>query len=199
MNSALSIFEHEEKVMHVSAYLPRTSFQWMLPKVFLTTHMSCWGWATWKRAWSTARWHADSMLRDIDSSPGGRRDFDMGGTAGFANQLERNLNGELNTWAIFWAASIYLSGGLCLMPHASLVRNIGTDGTGENFRTRVNLYDVETVPFVQVKKLAPRLSKLGRFYLRSFYRYGWNSGIHARVRAGLSAGRFALATRLKRA
>jgi hypothetical protein len=122
----------------------------------------------------------------------------MGGSAGFTRQLERNLSGELRTWAIFWAASIYLAGGLCLMPHASLVTNIGADGTGENFRTGTTLYDVDRVQSVEVKPVKPQVSKLGRFYLRSFYRYGKNSGLDARLRSTLAATRYALATRLRR-
>ena len=199
MNSALDTFADEHRVMHVAGYLPKTSFQWILPNVFLTTHMSCWGWGTWKRAWSMARWDSASLLRQINSSAERRSEFDMGGTSGFTNQLERNLSGELRTWAVFWAASIYLAGGLCLMPHASLVRNTGVDGTGENFRTGTTLYDVDRVESIAVKPITARVSKLGRFYLNSFYRYGKKSGVDARLRAALTAARYAVATRLKRA
>jgi hypothetical protein len=198
MNSALSIFEGEDKVMHISGYLPRTTFSWMLPEVFLTTHMSCWGWATWKRAWSKAQWDASSLLQQLDSSPGMRHDFDMGGTAGFANQLERNINGELRTWAIFWAASIYLSGGLCLMPRVPLVRNTGADGTGENFHHRTNLYDVKTGSGIRVRHIKPELSRAGRFYLRSFYKYGNDSGLRVRARSKAASVRHRFASRVKR-
>ena len=189
MNSALTAFVTEPRVMHISAYLPATTFGWMLPRVFLTTHMSCWGWGTWKRAWSHAQWDAAFLLHEIDSRPGARRDFDMGGVAGFSSQLERNITGDLKTWAVRWAASIYLANGLCVMPGASLVRNTGVDGTGQHFRSTTSLYDVNTVSALQVRHVAPKLSRVGRFYLRSFFRYGKDAGLLTRLRTKLQTAR----------
>ena len=50
----------------------------------------------------------------------------------FWSQIEANLRGTLNTWAIFWYATIYEHSGLCLNPVISFVDNIGLDGSGEN-------------------------------------------------------------------
>jgi hypothetical protein len=47
-------------------------------------------------------------------------------------QLEANAQGILNTWAVKWYASIFLSGGLCLYPNKTLVQNNGLDGSGTN-------------------------------------------------------------------
>ena len=44
----------------------------------------------------------------------------------------RNKKNKLNTWAIFWNATIFYHNGLCLNPVKSLVKNIGFDGSGEN-------------------------------------------------------------------
>ena len=60
-------------------------------------------------------------------------EFNREGTdTGVWKQVEMNLSGEINTWAVFWAAAIYLQRGLPLTPCKSIVRNIGFDGSGEN-------------------------------------------------------------------
>ena len=50
MNEALEFYEKEEKVMHISGYMyPIDSKE--LPDTFFIKPTTCWGWATWKRAW----------------------------------------------------------------------------------------------------------------------------------------------------
>ena len=38
----------------------------------------------------------------------------------------------MNTWAVFWYASVFLNNGLSLHPAQSLTHNIGHDGSGIN-------------------------------------------------------------------
>ena len=60
----------------------------------------------------------------------GRAEFDLDGFSFHFSELERNVNGDLCTWAVRWYASIYLNDGLCLYPKRTLVRNHGFDGSG---------------------------------------------------------------------
>ena len=48
------------------------------------------------------------------------------------SQILRNKNKKLNTWGIFWNATIFFNGGLCLNPKKTLTCNIGLDGSGTN-------------------------------------------------------------------
>ena len=41
-----------------------------------------------------------------------------------------NKNSKINTWAIFWYATIFKQNGLCLNPTRTFVDNIGLDGSG---------------------------------------------------------------------
>jgi len=50
MNEALNRFEDKEKVMHISGYMYPIKTEG-LPDTFFIKPTSCWGWATWKRAW----------------------------------------------------------------------------------------------------------------------------------------------------
>ncbi|WP_230853629.1 hypothetical protein, partial [Vibrio harveyi] len=58
--------------------------------------------------------------------------FNLDNTHNFWAQIEDNANNKLNTWAVFWYATIFEHNGLCLNPTESLVFNIGNDGSGEN-------------------------------------------------------------------
>ncbi|WP_217496506.1 hypothetical protein [Providencia heimbachae] len=70
--------------------------------------------------------------------------FNLDNNYNFFSQIRNNLNGTLNTWAIFWYATIFSNNGLCLNPTKSLVINIGNDGSGENcgsidiYKTQLN-------------------------------------------------------------
>ncbi len=47
--------------------------------------------------------------------------------------LHNQVEGKVNSWAIRWYASAFLQNKLTLYPGKSLVKNIGTDGSGTNF------------------------------------------------------------------
>jgi hypothetical protein len=87
-----------------------------------------WGWGTWRRAWAHYCDDADNLLRGVAQK--GRFEFDLDGHSFHFEELERNVRGELRTWAVRWYASVFLNDGLCLYPRLSLVRNHGFDGTG---------------------------------------------------------------------
>ncbi|MEM6803131.1 MAG: hypothetical protein AAF696_17125 [Bacteroidota bacterium] len=135
MNRALDQYEHEEKVMHISAYMPDIK-RAALPSTFFLRFMSCWGWGTWKSAWDKyipdSHYLLERLLseRELES-------FNLGGSIKFHNYLKGNLDGSKNSWAIKWFSSIYFSGGLCLSPRQSLVQNIGFDGSGTHYNTAV--------------------------------------------------------------
>jgi hypothetical protein len=181
MNQALELYASESRVMHISAYVPSTSYQSLLPTSFFHRMMFCWGWATWRRSWNNARWDALQLTKELSESPGSIYNFDVQGTFPLSEHLRANLEGRSSTWAVFWAASIYLKHGLCLFPGSALVRNIGLDGSGENSDNSGEL-EVSIVNNVALKLIPMRESLIGRFYMQSFFRYGNDSGIFRRMR-----------------
>ena len=56
--------------------------------------------------------------------------FDIENSKYFWPQVIANLKGNINTWAIFWYATIFKNKGLCLAPTLTYVNNIGLDGSG---------------------------------------------------------------------
>lgn len=126
MNDALAYHENTSEVMHVSGCrYPVESFG--TDDTFFLHVPLCWGWATWRRAWSTFEKNISIMDRFDKNMV---KHFNFGNTYPYWQQLELNRSGVLNTWFVFWYANVFLRGGLSLFPSRSLVRNIGMDGSG---------------------------------------------------------------------
>ncbi|MCD9513346.1 glycosyltransferase [Photobacterium carnosum] len=139
MNEALEKYKNNKKIWHISGWnYPISDSE--LPDAFFWRTMNCWGWATWDDRWSEFSkepqklidtWSKDDIYK-----------FNVDGANNFWSQVIANNKGTLNTWAIFWYATIFKNNGLCLNPTVSLVLNIGNDGSGENC-TDNDLYKVE--------------------------------------------------------
>ena len=127
MNDALDYYQDEGKVMHISGWNYPINTEGLPQTVFLRA-TSCWGWATWSRAWQFFDKNPQKLLETFTKKD--RYNIDFNGTAGMWSQVTGNLSGKLNTWAIFWYASVFKVNGLCLHPTNSLVENIGHDGSG---------------------------------------------------------------------
>jgi galactitol-specific phosphotransferase system IIB component len=127
MNEALSTYKDDLKVWHISGWNYPVKADSCGESFFWNT-MNCWGWATWGNRWdyfekkpNEMNWSDEEIFR-----------FNLDGIENFWSQVEDNQSNKINTWAIFWYASIFKNAGLCLNPVLSLVNNIGVDGTGEN-------------------------------------------------------------------
>lgn len=129
MNDALDKYENEKKVWHVSG--------WNYPMNFVTEDdvyfyrvMNCWGWATWADKWNSFEKNTNKLTNEFSKQDIKR--FNLDGYNNLWKQVKLNKSGKINTWAIYWYATIFQNDGLCLNPIKSYVRNIGLDGTGEH-------------------------------------------------------------------
>jgi hypothetical protein len=129
MNTSLDVYQEEDKVMHISGYMFPIKNPEKLPETFFYRASTCWGWATWKRAWDSFQLDSFFLLENIHSHKL-EYEFDIHGTMDFISMLKAQSAGVVNSWAIRWYANIFLKSGLCLHPAISLVNNIGHDGSG---------------------------------------------------------------------
>jgi hypothetical protein len=127
MNEALEFYKDERRVMHISG--------WNYPMNFITNNdvyfyriMDCWGWATWSDRWDKFEKKTDSLISSMTTED--IKKFNLNGSTNLWRQVKLNKSGRINTWAIYWHATIFKSEGLCLNPVVSYVKNIGNDGTG---------------------------------------------------------------------
>lgn len=129
MNQALVFYEKEKKVWHISGWnYPIDTVG--LSDGFFWRVMNCWGWATWADRWQHFQKNPEALIEQW--SPEYKYRFDLNGSGIFWSQVEANAQGKINTWAIFWYATIFQNDGLCLNPVTSFVDNIGQDGSGVN-------------------------------------------------------------------
>lgn len=178
MNDALNFYEKQTQVMHIAGYFYPVKTE--LPTTFFYENTSCWGWATWHRAWQHLNFDADDLLRKIEQK-NATNHFNINGAYDFTAQLKDNISGKLDTWAIFWYASVYLRGGLCLHPGISMVQNIGFDGTGEHcsFNTVYQVH--ELAQHIPVEFISLKISETARTAMMDFYNRAANPPLHQRI------------------
>lgn len=127
LNRGLERYAEADPVMHVSAYM--YPVRGRLPATFFYREATCWGWATWARAWAHFEPDAGKLLEEIDAE-GARARFNIDETAYFYQMLQKQRDGEIDSWAIRWYASMFRRQGLALHPGRSFVQNHGFDGSG---------------------------------------------------------------------
>jgi hypothetical protein len=140
MNDALEIYKDEEKVMHISGYMFPVKEE--LPETFFYRATSCWGWATWKRAWDKLEHDVNILLAELRKDINKRKKFNIEGLTKFYELIEAKAKGKIDSWAALWYPTVFLNGGLCLHPGRSLVNNIGHDSSGVHC-SNVEAFDVE--------------------------------------------------------
>lgn len=168
MNRSLELYADDSRVMHVSGYMYPLGLQ-TLDTAFLRI-LSCWGWATWARAWRHYDDDVEKHLARLDT-PHRVRKFNVEGHADFHRQLLDNRSGRIRSWAVRWYASWLAQDGLSLFPTQSLVRNVGHDGTGVHCHAN-NRFDTTVVDAIPVRRLPLRENVALRWRINEFYRSG---------------------------
>jgi len=164
MNKALTTYEENKIVMHVSGYMYPVSSKVENATVFLRI-LSCWGWATWKRAWDYFSGDVEKHLKHLNSKKKITR-FNILGSAPFYNQLIDNYRGTIDTWAVKWYASWYLENGISLFPSTTLVVNIGHDGSGVHCGIDNDYQPNFVANAIEVKSFAANEIKEDQQYLK---------------------------------
>lgn len=128
MNRALEIYRTSDSVMQVSGFnFPIQAADEQA--ACLLPYMSCWGWATWQRAWARFDQSASgyAALRD---DPIRRRAFDLYGAYDYFGLLQQYIDRKTDAWDIRFYLSMFMQNGSGVFPQKSLVNNIGFDGSG---------------------------------------------------------------------
>ena len=101
-------------------------------KPYFLRGADCWGWATWKNRWELFCPDSKEMLSALEKT-NQSFEFDLRGSYPYTNMLRREAQGEVNSWAIRWHASMFLNNKISLYPGKSLVENGGFDGSGTHY------------------------------------------------------------------
>jgi glycosyltransferase involved in cell wall biosynthesis len=166
MNDALNFYATEEKVGSIHGYWYPADRK--VPETFFLRGASCWGWATWSRAWRLFEPDGRKLLAELERR-GLTQLFDLDGAIGYMNMLRKQIANKNNSWAIRWHAAMFLAERLQLSPGSSLVNNIGFDGSGTH-RVRSDAYSVAlraqpiTVGGIAVEQSAQARAALVHYY-----------------------------------
>lgn len=167
MNDALNLYEKENSVACISAYIYPVD---KLPELFFIKGADCWGWATWKRSWDLFEHDGKKLMKELKSRKLTSL-FDFNNTYPYTKMLDEQIKGINNSWAIRWYASAFLHDKLCLYPGKSLVNNIGMDGSGTHCDT-TDIYDVvplnQSITFNNVKPIVntDAVKKISEYFVK---------------------------------
>jgi hypothetical protein len=179
LNDGLRRYADDEKVFQISGYM--YPGQYGETDAFFLPMISCWGWATWQRAW-TQYDPTMSGFPHLAASEELKRRFNLDGAYDYFGMASQQQRGLLDSWGIRWHLSVFLRGGLVLYPPVSLVRNAGIDGSGTHGaghsalqaefsqsggrRAAVRLPDLVTVDYDNLKRVESLLRSMRPGLLR---------------------------------
>jgi len=130
--------------------------------------MNCWGWATWSERWNYFEKDVNKIIKNFDNKDIER--FNLDGATNFWSQVIGNKNNTMDTWAIFWYATIFKHNGLCLNPAQTFVVNIGHDGSGVHCG-KSKAYDGVLCQKQNIKfKMSLRESRVALEKIQKFYK-----------------------------
>lgn len=140
MNDALEYYKDDQKVWSISGYtLPLKALDNYERDVYAFYRCCSWGWATWEDRWLLNDWNV-SDFKAFDRNFIRRRRFNRGGRD-LSFQLDRQMLGKIDSWAIRWGYNECQNNMLTIYPSASYVDNEGFDGSGTHFGTASTNYN----------------------------------------------------------
>lgn len=171
MNNSLDAFAKEKKVWHISAWnYPILTGE--IDEAIFWRVMHCWGWATWWDRWQYFEKNPEKCLKTFSKQDINR--FNLDNSENFWQQVLDNRSGKINTWAIFWYATIFKHHGLCLSPVVSFTKNIGFDKSGTHHKDEKDLLSLQGPVNVLEKIKYPHLIKESSFAIsqaKMFHKY----------------------------
>jgi hypothetical protein len=124
MNQALTLYANEDRVMQISGHMFSITGIDSASDAFFLPMSTSWGWATWQRSWLNFDPNATGW-EHIRNDKLMRYRFDLEGSYPYAEMLERQMSGAIDTWAIRWWWTCFILNGITLFPRLSLVSNVG--------------------------------------------------------------------------
>lgn len=157
MNDCLNYYEEYEKIWSISGYtfdLP--SLNKIGADVYFGYRASSWGWATWQDRWFTVDWNVTDYSR-FRYRLLKRARFNRGGT-NLSDMMDRQMAGDVNSWAIRWCYSQFKQDKLTVFPCKSKVTNVGQDGSGTHSNIK-NQYEANEFGENEYQLVQPRIEK----------------------------------------
>jgi hypothetical protein len=142
MNEALEFYDKNQKVFSVSGYGLKVAKPSIYEyDVYFTPRGLSWGWATWQDRWNKVDWEVKDFEK-LRTDKKARQKLALGGTDLFP-MLKKQMEHNLDSWAIRWFYSQFKNEQLTVYPILSKVKNVGFDAVA----THTNVYNRYTISF----------------------------------------------------
>ena len=168
MNSSLSFYEDNNKVGSVTGYIPYID---NLPDLYFLKFGASLGWGTWKRVWGSIEFDTNTLIFLLNDKKR-INEFNMDGAYDYYAMLNLQQDKKIDSWAIRFAASLFLQNLLHLRVGKSLVQHIGSDsGTHCNNNTRTKEED-GIISYVPIQYIAINIEEDTESYrlFKKFYK-----------------------------
>ena len=125
-NQMLVKYRSDNRIMSIGAQHFANNNHIIKDSYFFSRHVHCWGWATWKRAWSLY----DKDMKNWPKLSGTRWLYSLGGNNIYFERYWKEIfnncfQGKIDSWAYRWLFSCWSQNGLSILPAVNLVTNIG--------------------------------------------------------------------------
>ena len=137
MNDALNFYDSNDLVFSVSGYAYKDMESESNGGPLFLPCISTWGWGTWKDAWDQFD-PSSSGIEKLSSDLDVRARFNVNNVYPFADMLEAERAGEVESWGIRWYWTLFNLDKICCFPRESLVINGGYDESATNGRGWAN-------------------------------------------------------------
>lgn len=130
MNAGLDEYQEQKKVFSISGYAFNLKCKTTeYDSYFLNRHWP-WGWASWEDRWQEVDWDLKDYV-SFKSNSKLKKEFSQLGSD-VNDMLEKQMNGNLDSWSIRWTYYIFTKKGLVLFPKISKINNNGFDINATN-------------------------------------------------------------------
>jgi len=122
---------------------PRSQYSY-----YFSRYMHCWGWATWRSSWHRYDVGMTSWP-EVREGPWIEQLFASESASTYWRSVfDRVYQGKIDSWAYVWQYSIWMNGGVSILPEKNLVSNIGhgegaTHTQGDGQRTARSISTLE--------------------------------------------------------
>lgn len=131
MNDCLTFYRDDRDVGSIAGYCPLDTLPAGYDADVMAVPRGCsHGWATWADRWQAVDWSRDAALA-FWREPRLRRALNATGSDQL-NRVRRQLNGEIETWAILFNLWQVRDGRHTIYPTRNRIENIGFDDSGMN-------------------------------------------------------------------
>jgi len=134
MNDALDYYQHQPQIFSISGYTTPVQVR-PGQDVYFTLRASSWGWASWHDRWKNIDWAVHDFAV-FDADPRAQRRFNAMGSD-LAGMLRKQMQGEINSWAIRWVYHQFKHQLYTVFPTRSKVCNEGF-GEGATHTLKLN-------------------------------------------------------------